>query len=372
MEGHGASIDVAALPLPPTLRAKLKEAGYHHVSDLRHMTLDSLSREVGITHEEALHVFRLTPYSGNAYRFGPATEAHSALELFRVQKKAAKMRTFCQSLDNLLGGGLVAGDVTEFCGAPGVGKTQLGIQLAVSAQVPKVFEGVGGEAVYIDTEGSFSVERLRDMAEGARKRLLAIAQFNSEQRQQKEAAPAMASASTSWRHPGEANVPDTSGARGHEGGAAATATDTADASTSGASAAANNSNNNNLANAANAGDADNSASSRNRNAANASNNPAPSELSLAAEAFTWESVMRRIHYMRVNDYVEQMAVINTLGELLEELPAVKLVVVDSVTFHFRQGFSDLAARARMLAQMAQCLLALAQRCQVAVALMNQV
>ena len=49
--------------------------------------------------------------------------------------------------------------------APGIGKTQFGIQLAVSAQIPAAFGGVDGEVVYIDTEGSFVPERAMDMAE---------------------------------------------------------------------------------------------------------------------------------------------------------------------------------------------------------------
>ena len=43
---------------------------------------------------------------------------------------------------------------TEFCGVPGVGKTQLGIQLCVDVQLPECYSGAAGEAVYIDTEGS--------------------------------------------------------------------------------------------------------------------------------------------------------------------------------------------------------------------------
>jgi RAD51-like protein 2 len=42
---------------------------------------------------------------------------------------------------------------TEFCGVPGVGKTQLGIQLCVDVQLPECYSGAAGEAVYIDTEG---------------------------------------------------------------------------------------------------------------------------------------------------------------------------------------------------------------------------
>lgn len=70
--------------------------------------------------------------------------------------------------DDMLGGGVPLGKSTEFCGAPGIGKTQLGcvvfqctwrfipsfvlslsIQLAVNVQIPKAFLGVEGEAVYI-------------------------------------------------------------------------------------------------------------------------------------------------------------------------------------------------------------------------------
>jgi RAD51-like protein 2 len=40
-----------------------------------------------------------------------------------------------------------------------VGKTQLAIQLAVDVQIPELFGGNGGEAIYIDTEGSFMVSK---------------------------------------------------------------------------------------------------------------------------------------------------------------------------------------------------------------------
>jgi RAD51-like protein 2 len=38
------------------------------------------------------------------------------------------------------------------------------MQLALNVQIPHVLSGNGGEAVYIDTEGSFLVERLAEMA----------------------------------------------------------------------------------------------------------------------------------------------------------------------------------------------------------------
>lgn len=39
------------------------------------------------------------------------------------------------------------------------------LQLAVDVQIPACFDGNNGEAIYIDTEGSFMVERLVDIAE---------------------------------------------------------------------------------------------------------------------------------------------------------------------------------------------------------------
>ncbi|MBL1810932.1 DNA repair and recombination protein RadA, partial [Klebsiella pneumoniae] len=69
-------------------------------------------------------------------------------------------------LNDILGGGIHCKEVTEIGGVPGVGKTQLGIQLAINVQIPVEYGGLGGKAVYIDTEGSFMVERVYQIAEG--------------------------------------------------------------------------------------------------------------------------------------------------------------------------------------------------------------
>jgi RAD51-like protein 2 len=73
--------------------------------------------------------------------------------------------TFCRELDQLLGGGVALNELTEFAGAPGLGKTQLAMQLAVTARLPLNWGGVEGETLYVDSEGSFSPERCWSMAE---------------------------------------------------------------------------------------------------------------------------------------------------------------------------------------------------------------
>lgn len=91
----------------------------------------------------------------------------SASQLLQEQKSRSTrpIVTFSKSMDKLLGGGLSIGELTEIVGMPGVGKTQLAMQLCVDASLPKSYGGVGGEAVYIDSEGSFSPERCHSMAE---------------------------------------------------------------------------------------------------------------------------------------------------------------------------------------------------------------
>ena len=45
---------------------------------------------------------------------------------------------------------------------------------------------------------------------------------------------------------------------------------------------------------------------------------------------------------------------------------VKLIVIDSIAFHFRQDFQDMAQRTRVLAEMAQKLMHLAEEKDLAV------
>ena len=56
-----------------------------------------------------------------------------------------------------------------------MGKTQFGMQLAVDVQIPHQFGGVEGEALYIDTEGSLTVERLSQLCSAVVEHLQKIA-----------------------------------------------------------------------------------------------------------------------------------------------------------------------------------------------------
>jgi DNA repair protein RadB len=67
--------------------------------------------------------------------------------------------TGCGSIDDLLGGGLERGAVTQVYGPPAAGKTNLGLSAAIEV-------AAGGDAaLYIDTEG-LSADRMRQIAAG--------------------------------------------------------------------------------------------------------------------------------------------------------------------------------------------------------------
>jgi len=63
-------------------------------------------------------------------------------------------------LDNLLGGGIETGSLTEIFGEFRTGKTQLCHTLCVTAQRPLDQGGAEGRVIYVDTEGWVNNEKL--------------------------------------------------------------------------------------------------------------------------------------------------------------------------------------------------------------------
>lgn len=91
--------------------------------------------ELSVPHAEALEILRVVrgdpsaasrdSYSCSGSSRGAHSRGLSALELLKKEQQQAHIVTFCASIDEMLGGGVPVGKITEFCGAPGIGKTQL-------------------------------------------------------------------------------------------------------------------------------------------------------------------------------------------------------------------------------------------------------
>jgi DNA repair protein RadA len=90
----------------------------------------------------------------------------SAETVWEHRKNIARITSGSQELDNLFGGGIETGCVIEFFGEFRTGKTQIAHQLCVNVQLSREDGGLNGNALYIDTEGTFRPERIIQMAEG--------------------------------------------------------------------------------------------------------------------------------------------------------------------------------------------------------------
>ncbi|WOL19731.1 hypothetical protein Cni_G28533 [Canna indica] len=78
-----------------------------------------------------------------------------------------KLTLGCPVLDRLLRGGLPVGSVTEIAGESAAGKTQLCLQLLLSALLPPSRGGLSASSLFIHSEFPFPLRRLRSLSSSA-------------------------------------------------------------------------------------------------------------------------------------------------------------------------------------------------------------
>lgn len=141
----------------PATAQKLRELGFHTVESLATATVKELE-SVGVGEKKALKVIR-TARSTIAVSFIRVDE------LLKMRQNILRLTTGSKTMDELLGGGIESQTITEFYGEYGSGKSQLCHQLCVNVQLPPERGGLGGGALYIDTENTFRTERIIQMAQ---------------------------------------------------------------------------------------------------------------------------------------------------------------------------------------------------------------
>ncbi|KAM3854855.1 DNA repair protein RAD51 homolog 3 isoform 1-T2 [Vipera latastei] len=178
--------ELGTFPLAPAWRAKLTAAGFQTAQEVLEVGPCQLSKEIGVSKEEALEILKVIKREQQSDGAKTSEEAEAikkstALELLEKEQTQGFIVTFCSALDDILGGGVQLTKITEICGVPGVGKTQLCMQLVVDVQIPECFGGLAAEAVFIDTEGSFMVDRVVDIAEACIRHCQLIAEVRPEE-----------------------------------------------------------------------------------------------------------------------------------------------------------------------------------------------
>ena len=165
----------------PGIAAKLEAAGVYDLMGLAVMSPPALSEMAGVGEAVARKAIQAARSMMNL----GFMDAH---EFAKKREDVGYISTGSQNLNDLLGGkGVETKAITEAYGAFGSGKTQLALTLSVNAQLPKDKGGIEGKSVYIDTEGTFRPERIKQLAEGlgadpekVLKNILVARAFNSD------------------------------------------------------------------------------------------------------------------------------------------------------------------------------------------------
>ncbi len=162
-------VNFLSFVVSPSTKAFIKNVGFKNMDEILKAQPLKIARELGMDPHNVItiieeikncnHVCLQYQHSKQLHTNG--TTVMSLLDECRAVRK--HIFTYSHALDKVLSGGISIGEVSEVCGPPGSGKTQLAMQLAVDVSIPTIFGGLGGQCVYIDTEGSFSAERVYDM-----------------------------------------------------------------------------------------------------------------------------------------------------------------------------------------------------------------
>jgi len=159
-EVEGKEAKISDLPgIGPAAVSKLDAAGIYDLMGLAVMSPKELAEVAGLGEAVARKAIQAARKMMNL-------EFQDGLEFAKKREEVKNISTSSKNLDNLLGGkGVETKAITEAYGAYGSGKTQLGLQLAVNVQLPIDKGGANGKAVFIDTEGTFRPERIKQIAE---------------------------------------------------------------------------------------------------------------------------------------------------------------------------------------------------------------
>ncbi len=135
---------------------KLVGAGFDNLMSIAVSTPGKMVDAAGVTESTAR---KMISSARDALEMG----FESGDELLKKRELIVKLSTSSQSFDDIMGGGFETGSITELYAPYGGGKTQIAHLIAVTAQL----QDPESETIYIDTEGSFRPERIKQFAEGA-------------------------------------------------------------------------------------------------------------------------------------------------------------------------------------------------------------
>lgn len=147
-------IEITELPgVGPATAEKLVDAGYSTMMKIATAPVGDICELTGMS---KLPVLKLLDAARNLCNLGFRTAKVEE----KTRERVFHLKTGSKELDKMLEGGFESGSITECYGEFGSAKTQIAHQLAVNVQR----EPYNGMCIYIDTEGSFRPQRIREIA----------------------------------------------------------------------------------------------------------------------------------------------------------------------------------------------------------------
>ncbi|MBT0160614.1 DNA repair and recombination protein RadA [Candidatus Bathyarchaeota archaeon A05DMB-2] len=140
----------------PATAQKLRDLGFHTVESLAMATARELE-PIGVGEKKGFAIIE-------AARSAIGVNFIRADELLKMRQNVLRLTTGSKALDKILDGGLETQTITEFYGEYGSGKSQICHQICVNVQLPPERGGLNGAALYVDTENTFRLERIVQMA----------------------------------------------------------------------------------------------------------------------------------------------------------------------------------------------------------------
>lgn len=151
--------DLKELPgVGPKALEKLLESGYDNILAIAAASPNELATVCDIGEKTAEKIIE---EARKKAKMGFKT----AIEVFEHRQQIGRITTSSEMLDKLLGGGIPTQAIVEAHGAFGSGKTQIAFQLAVNVQLKKEEGGLEKGCIYIDTEGTFRPERVKQICD---------------------------------------------------------------------------------------------------------------------------------------------------------------------------------------------------------------
>ena len=154
-EDQDQMMEVTSLPgVGAATAEKLQSAGFHDMLAIAVASPGKLVDATGVSEAVARKII-------NAARDSMKMGFETGMDVLKKRQLVIKLDTGCPQINELLGGGVETGAITECFGEFGSGKTQIGHVLVAQtlAMDPEA------SVVFIDTENTFRPERIKQLVE---------------------------------------------------------------------------------------------------------------------------------------------------------------------------------------------------------------